>query len=135
MNCVSDTLDTFTMTFPIILYILKDNIDFKKIKNNDIINTVLLLFGLFTSKNNFQGTVYIMFTFFMIQLLGQVQHDSSDKKKVSFDSSFIEINKKENFSPEREEVSENVEEEPRNDNHTSFFMGNENEYTSNFSDF
>lgn len=68
------------ITIPIMIFMLKDNVDLSMISDNYVINMAILLVSLALSKQNFQASVYIMFAFLVLQL--------SSKKKTEIEENF-----------------------------------------------
>jgi hypothetical protein len=56
---------------PIILYLLKDSIDVSGMSENFSLNACILISSMLISKKNFQASVYLMFTFVLLQILGK----------------------------------------------------------------
>lgn len=96
---------------PLTLYLLKDSVDMCEMSQNEYLNIVLLGVGLLLNRENFQGMVYVMFVFYMIQTLSM---QSLERKKPSENSTRT----KEGFEPEKS-IMENpplvLEEEKKND--------------------
>ena len=66
-----ESCNSIVMIFPLFLYLIKDNIDMSELSHNNYLNLSLLVVGFLLNKDNFQGTVYVMFVYFMIQSLAK----------------------------------------------------------------
>lgn len=126
-----ESCNTIVMMFPLFLYLIKDNIDMSELSHNKYLNLSLLVVGFLLNKDNFQGTVYIMFVYFMIQSLAkdggqelseeledvdEVQEGFSAEETVNFEEDFKrETSEKSNlyafdpFSDKESKIYENLE--------------------------
>ena len=104
------------MILPLALYLLKDSVDIREMSQNEYLNIILLSVGLILNRENFQGMVYVMFVFYMIQALSI--HAIERKNMMREESS------KESFTP-GESVAEEVviAEEKEPENSKSIFNG------------
>ena len=103
--------NTMMMMLPLTLYLLKDSVDMCEMSQNEYLNIVLLGVGLLLNRENFQGMVYVMFVFYMIQTLSM---QSLERKKPSENSTRA----KEGFEPEKSNPESPplvLEEEKKND--------------------
>ena len=64
-----EACNTMMMILPLALYLLKDSVDIREMSQNEYLNIILLSVGLILNRENFQGMVYVMFVFYMIQAL------------------------------------------------------------------
>ena len=77
------------ITLPILLYLLKDNVDLSEMSQNFTLNASILILSMLVSKKNFQASVYLMFTFIFLQVLGSTPkvfenfENNSNKTKIS----------------------------------------------------
>jgi len=102
--------NTMMMMLPLTLYLLKDSVDMCEMSQNEYLNIVLLGVGLLLNRENFQGMVYVMFVFYMIQMLSM---QSLERKKIPEKSNTT----KEGFEPDESIVESPplLEEEKKND--------------------
>ena len=74
-----EVCNTMMMMLPLTLYLLKDSVDMCEMSRNEYLNIILLGVGLLLNRENFQGMVYVMFVFYMIQMLSM---QSLERKKL-----------------------------------------------------
>lgn len=104
------------MILPLALYLLKDSVDIREMSQNEYLNIILLSVGLILNRENFQGMVYVMFVFYMIQALSI--HAIERKNMMREESS------KESFTPGESVIEEVVVvEEKEPENNKSIFNG------------
>ena len=75
--------NNISLTLPVILYIMKDNLNLKNVCNNESLNFVVLLAIVFSGQFDPQLPVSLIFLFFMMQYLGKQSRESGEVEGFS----------------------------------------------------